>query len=128
MDSMLLRTLIDKKKNWLGWVDACVPKYVLRLAVRLINSQFGSDLNCSDITLRLKLLKQRYETFNEVVATHGVRWDFFNKVVHADEAIWQAIFKVHILISYIYIMSFWPNIKCGECFVEELIRRSVLPP
>ncbi|XP_047955004.1 uncharacterized protein LOC125201110 isoform X2 [Salvia hispanica] len=31
--------------------------------------------------------------FNEVDATNGVCWDFVNKVVVTDEAIWQDIFK-----------------------------------
>lgn len=100
MDSALLTTLVDKKQGR-GWDDACVPKYVLRNILKLINSRFGSDLTCSDITLRLKLLKQRHETFNEVVHTHGVRWDFVNKIVIADAAKWQTIFQVNILNFYI---------------------------
>ncbi|KAG6421808.1 hypothetical protein SASPL_118365 [Salvia splendens] len=93
MDYVLLTTLIEKRIGH-GWDDASVPNYVLRFCVKLINRRFGSELTCSDITTRLMLLKQRYDTFKALVATTGVRWEYVDKIIVANEAVWKGVLIV----------------------------------
>ncbi|KAL1534100.1 hypothetical protein AAHA92_31499 [Salvia divinorum] len=92
IDSLLVSTLIEKKNDH-RWDDASVPDYVLREVRKVINSRFGSELTCGDLVVRLKLLKHRYNTFKDVVATHGVHWNFIDKLIIANESTWKLIFE-----------------------------------
>ncbi|KAG6416352.1 hypothetical protein SASPL_123780 [Salvia splendens] len=101
MDYVLLTTLIEKRIRH-GWDDASVPNYVFRLCVKLINHRFGSELTCSDIMTRLMLLKQRYDTFKELVATTGVHWEYVNKIVVANEAVWKGVLMLNAFAGAYY--------------------------
>ncbi|KAG6430007.1 hypothetical protein SASPL_108066 [Salvia splendens] len=97
MDYVLLTTLIEMR-NGIGRDDAAFPNYMIRLCVKLINRRFGCELSCSDVNTRLMVLKQRYETFKVLVATHGVRWEQADKIVVANEEVWRGVLMVRIFI------------------------------
>ncbi|KAG6406205.1 hypothetical protein SASPL_133804 [Salvia splendens] len=101
MDYVLLTTLIEKRIGH-GWDDASVPNYVLHFCVKLINRRFGSELTCNDITTRMMLLKQRYDTFKALVATTGVRWEYVDKIVVANEAVWKGVFMLNAFSGAYY--------------------------
>lgn len=93
MDTLLLSTLIKLRPVKRLHGDE-VTDAALNEASKVINLQFGSEISCADIIIRLELLRVRFQTFNEVVDTPGVRWDLDEKIIVADEATWKFIFRV----------------------------------
>ncbi|XP_042049444.1 uncharacterized protein LOC121795073 [Salvia splendens] len=101
MDYVLLTTLIEMR-NGIGRDDAAFPNYMIRLCVKLINRRFGCELSCSDVNTRLMVLKQRYETFKVLVATHGVRWEQADKIVVANEEVWRGVLMLNAFAGAYY--------------------------
>lgn len=102
MDYVLLTTLIKKRLGH-GWGDSSVPNYMVSGTMKLINRRFGSELTCSDIKTRLKILKQRYHTFKALVNTNGVRWDYVEKIIVATDAVWKGVLLVSTLHLFIFL-------------------------
>ncbi|XP_042009137.1 uncharacterized protein LOC121757698 [Salvia splendens] len=94
MDYVLLTTLIEMR-NGLGRDDGAFPNFMIRLCVKLLNRRFGCELTCSDVNTRLMVLKQRYETFKKLVATHGVRWEHADNIVVAPEGVWRGVLMLN---------------------------------
>ncbi|KAL1559251.1 hypothetical protein AAHA92_09612 [Salvia divinorum] len=65
-------------------------------------SQVGCELTNAELSSWLKVLKYRYNTFKEVVGTHGVRWDVHNNFVVADEEMWKKMFKRNPFVGAYY--------------------------
>ncbi|KAG6424964.1 hypothetical protein SASPL_115387 [Salvia splendens] len=92
MDTLLLSTLI-KLRIGSRSNDDSVTDAMLNKACEVINIRFAAELTCADVVSRLELLRVRYQTFNEVISTPGVRWDLDEKLIVADDATWKLIFR-----------------------------------
>ncbi|KAL1553428.1 hypothetical protein AAHA92_14107 [Salvia divinorum] len=94
MDTMLLSNVLKLSKGWRS-NEVTVGKTVLVEVCKVINDHFRSELTCGDLAIRLELLKVRYNTFKEVVATPGVQWDLDEKMILADDSTWKFIFQTN---------------------------------
>ncbi|KAL1568461.1 hypothetical protein AAHA92_00076 [Salvia divinorum] len=101
MDTLLLSTM-TRLHNVQCLNDESVSDAVLDEARTGINLYFGSEITCADIVIRLELLKVRYNTFKEVVATPGVLWDLDEKIIIADDLTWKFIFRTNPLVGAYY--------------------------
>ncbi|KAL1550735.1 hypothetical protein AAHA92_18663 [Salvia divinorum] len=101
MDKILLSTII-KLNHCSGWDGIVVHETVLLEAGKIILGQVGCELTNAELSSRLKVLKSRYNTFKEVVNTHGVRWDVDNNFVVADEEMWKKMFKRNPFVGAYY--------------------------
>ncbi|KAG6399623.1 hypothetical protein SASPL_141104 [Salvia splendens] len=91
MDTLLLSTMI-KLRTVSRSNDDTMSDMVLNKARKVIKLRFGSEITCADIVIRLELLRVRYQTFNDIVGTPGVRWNLDEKIIVADEATWMLYF------------------------------------
>ncbi|KAG6403669.1 hypothetical protein SASPL_135897 [Salvia splendens] len=92
MDTLLLSTMI-KLRIGSRSKDDSVTDAMLNEACEVINLRFAAELTCADVVSRLELLWVRYQTFNEVISTPGVRWDLDEKLIVADDTTWKLIFR-----------------------------------
>ncbi|KAG6410395.1 hypothetical protein SASPL_120876 [Salvia splendens] len=80
MDTLLLSTVI-KMRAGRASNDDSVTEAELNEACKVIKLRFSTEITCADVVSRLELLRVRYETFNKVVSTPGVRWDLDDKLI-----------------------------------------------
>lgn len=93
MDAMLLSTLITLRSGR-QWDDVNLPDEVLRNVRAVLNHPFGADQTTDEISIRVRLLKDRYIRFKKLVKTGGVQWNPQDWFVSAADSTWKAIFQV----------------------------------
>ncbi|KAL1533189.1 hypothetical protein AAHA92_33109 [Salvia divinorum] len=84
------------------WLLRNYDMHSINRASCVLNTHFGSDLACVDLSLRLKMLSNRYNTFKEVVATSGVHWAVQDKVIMTTESTWKLLFERNPLAGAYY--------------------------
>ncbi|KAG6427377.1 hypothetical protein SASPL_111620 [Salvia splendens] len=101
MDTLLLSTVI-KMRAGRASNDDSVTEAELNEACKVIKLRFSTEITCADVVSRLELLRVRYEMFNKVVSTPGVRWDLDDKLIVADESTWMFMFQTNPLAGAYY--------------------------
>ncbi|KAG6399802.1 hypothetical protein SASPL_141287 [Salvia splendens] len=100
MDTLLFSTMIKLHKVRHS-NDESVPDAVLDEARTVFNLRFGSEITCADIMICVELLKVRFHTIKEVVATPGVCWDLDKRITVADDQTWKFIFRLIVITDSI---------------------------
>ncbi|KAL1564145.1 hypothetical protein AAHA92_06533 [Salvia divinorum] len=91
-DNLLLSNII-RMRGARPWQGNTIPDSVVLEAAAAINQEIGGQLTVTDLNIWLKVLRERYTTFNQLVTTKGVYWDIPYHVVLAAEEVWKKIFQ-----------------------------------
>ncbi|KAL1564635.1 hypothetical protein AAHA92_06951 [Salvia divinorum] len=92
LDRKLLSTVIRLKETN-PWEGAIIPQVEITEASKIIAGEHDIQLTCDELSTLLEVLKARYNTFNEVLATSGVTWKINANLVVATEEVWSQILK-----------------------------------
>lgn len=130
LDAHLLLALTHLKETY-QWEGEFIPQVAINEASKILARENAVQLTCDELSTRLQVLKQRYDTFNEVVATNGATWVVKHEIVVASEEVWSEILKVSIYITYLHIFLFACKssltLSCLFSIIERPIRRGLLP-
>ncbi|XP_043721464.1 uncharacterized protein At2g29880-like [Telopea speciosissima] len=94
MDHCLTKTLVDlvrqsKRK------DKVLNNAVYAASAATLNENFGLDLMGDHVRNRLKTWKKRYGVLKELLSQSGFEWDETQKMVVANDSVWNDYVKEH---------------------------------
>ncbi|MED6170681.1 hypothetical protein PIB30_033333 [Stylosanthes scabra] len=94
MDSKLAKVLVEQVKKG-NKVDNVFKPEALAAAVKALNEQFGLYLSKGHIKNRLKTWRKQFGVLKELLVQRGFEWNERQKMVVADDAVWNQYIKAH---------------------------------
>ncbi|CAK9155012.1 unnamed protein product [Ilex paraguariensis] len=94
MDRCLSEVLADHAKQ--GYKsDKIIKTATYVAAVTALNEKFGLDLAKGHVKNRLKTWRKQFAALKEILAQKGFKWDKAQKMVIANDTVWNDYLKVH---------------------------------
>ncbi|XP_040994352.1 L10-interacting MYB domain-containing protein-like [Juglans microcarpa x Juglans regia] len=94
MDRCLSDILVEQVKKG-NRIDGTFKAAAYRAALTALNENFGLDLTKGHIQNRLKTWKKQFGILKELLPHKGFRWDETQKMVIADNSVWNDYIKTH---------------------------------
>ncbi|KAF5471071.1 hypothetical protein F2P56_011543 [Juglans regia] len=94
MDRCLSDILVEQVKKG-NRIDGTLKAAAYRAALKALNENFGLDLTKGHIQNRLKTWKKQFGILKELLSHKGFRWDETQKMVIADNSVWNDYIKTH---------------------------------
>ncbi|KAL1562905.1 hypothetical protein AAHA92_05427 [Salvia divinorum] len=92
IDRQLL-SFVMRSQCYSQWPGNVVPESMIEEAGIMMTDEDGLPISTSDLKLRMKVFKARYDTFKEITNTPSVHWDVYRNCVNAEEEVWNKVFK-----------------------------------
>ncbi|KAI4305890.1 hypothetical protein L6164_029222 [Bauhinia variegata] len=94
MDHCLAKILAEQVKNG-NKVDNILKPAAYAAALKVLNEKFSIDLSKDHIKNRLKTWKKQFGVLKELLAHRGFEWDEAQKMVIADNSVWNDYIQAH---------------------------------
>lgn len=118
MDDCLTEVLAEQVKKG-NKLDNMLKPAALEAAVEALNENFGMYLSKGHIKNRLKTWRKQFAVLKELLAHRGFAWNKTQKMVVADDSVWNDYIKVILLP--VTVKLFAPHQFAVLCWLSDIL-------